>query len=65
MGLLCKHHKQPKYLSVVSVMIVIMDHYNMTAVIYGTAVNAVEFQKKHWLLLENLIAYIGIVNHVM
>ena len=35
------------------------------AVIYGTEANAVEFQRKHWLLLGSLIAYIGIVNHVM
>ena len=65
MWLPCKHHKQPKCLSVVSAMIVIMDYYNVSAVIYGAAVNAVEFQRKHWLLLENLIAYIGTVNHVM
>ena len=46
-------------------MVVIMDYYNVSAAIFGTAANVVEFQRKHWLSLGSLIAYIGIVNHVM
>ena len=42
-----------------------MDYYNVSAAIYGTAANAVKFQRKYWLSLGSLIAYIGIVNHVM
>ena len=64
-GLLCKHHKQQKRSTVVIVMIMIMDYYNVSAAIYGTAANAVQFQRKHWLSLGSLIAYIGIVNRVM
>ena len=57
-------HKLQKCLNVVNVMMVIMDFYNVSVAIYGTVPNVVEFQKRHWLLLGSLVAYIGTVNHV-